>query len=306
MKMIKLNKLDKPEFDELSQMIFDLKDFLDEDVDFKNREWVNNFNTILDFQDGEGSFKLLNRDDLPSDARVDFHYLPTYLSTAILMKAYMTDASTFASKEKSVLLAGLKASCPRNLRGHGYEALKGQIEALNIFMKAGLNEFIDLHHDFSLEFTKMIENIIAKFHDMEAQGKFFGPWGESYESEIKAINEYFSQRLVFVYGTLMSGEGNHGYLKNSTCIGSAVIEGYDMYNVGWYPAIVAGDGLAVGGVYSVPVCDIPSIDSLEGEGSLYAKRCERIILNGKATFALVERKGDFRTCICLSGGLLRP
>ena len=39
MKTIKLNKLDKPEFDELSQMIFDLKDFLDEDVDFKNKEW---------------------------------------------------------------------------------------------------------------------------------------------------------------------------------------------------------------------------------------------------------------------------
>ena len=268
-------------------MIFDLKDFLDEDVDFKNKEWVNNFNTILDFQDGEGSFKLLNRDDLPSDARVDFHYLPTYISTAILMKAYMTDETAFSSKEKAVLLGGLKASCGKNLRGHGYEALKGQIEALNIFMKAGLNEFIDLHHDFSLEFTQMIENIIAKFHDMEAQGKFFGPWGESYESEIKAINEYFCQRLIFVYGTLMSGEGNHGYLKNSILLGSAVIEGYDMYNVGWYPAIVAGDGLAVGEVYSVPVCDIPSIDSLEGEGSLYAKKCERIILNGKATFALV-------------------
>ena len=288
MKMIKLNKLDKPNFDELSQMIWDLKDFLNEDANPNDKGWKDNFNAILDFQDAEGSFKLLNRDDLPSDAKVDFYYLPTYLCTAILMKAFMTDSSAFASKEKSALLGGLKASCPKNLRGHGYEALKGQIEALNIFMTAGLNEFIDLHSAFCPEFSGMIQGIISKFHDMEAQGKFFGPWGESYESEIKAINEYFCQRLVFVYGTLMSGEGNHRYLENSTFLGRTALEGYDMHDVGWYPAIVPGDGLAVGELYSVPVEDMHSIDMLEGEGSLYAKRCETVTYGeGKTAFAFV-------------------
>lgn len=86
----------------------------------------------------------------------------------------------------------------------------------------------------------------------------------------------------------MEGEVNNHYLQNSTCLGKAVIEGYEMYNVGWYPAIVAGDGLVIGELYQVPVEDIASIDSLEGEGSLYIKGCERVICpDGKTAFALI-------------------
>lgn len=111
---------------------------------------------------------------------------------------------------------------------------------------------------------------------MEPQGIFLGSWGGSYEAEIKAINKYFSQRLVFVYGTLMSGETNHRYLENSICLGKAFIEGYDMYGVGWYPAIVLGDNIVIGELYQVPLKDMPAIDRLEGEGRLYVKKCETV------------------------------
>ena len=287
MKMIKLEKQKEPRFDELSQMLFGLKDFLAEEADFNDKDWSENLNAIIDFQDEDGSFKLFDSFNIPSDARVDFCYMPTYLATATLMKAYLTDPESFTIKEISALSSGLKMSTARNLRGHGYEGLKGQIEALNIFMKAGLNEFLDLHSDLCPEFSEMIGKIISGFEDMEAQGKFTGSWGESYEDDIKAINQYFRQRKVFVYGTLMKGETNHGFLRHSTFLGNAAIEGYEMDNVGLFPAIIPGDGLAIGEVYSVPVEDIPSIDSLEGEGSLYEKKCERIILNGEATFAFL-------------------
>ncbi len=95
---------------------------------------------------------------------------------------------------------------------------------------------------------------------MEDEGKFQGPWGESYEEDIKSLNKYFCQRLVFVYGTLMSGEANSGYLKDSTFIGPATIEGYDMYDVGWYPAIIPGDGLVIRELYQVGLDDIPAIN----------------------------------------------
>ena len=146
---------------------------------------------------------------------------------------------------------------------------------------------MDLHHGLCPEFSEMIDKIVSAFADMEAQGKFTGSWGESYEDEIRAINQYFRQRKVFVYGTLMKGETNHHFLQNSTFLDKTVIEGYDMYNVGWYPAIIDGEGLAIGEVYSVPVEDMASIDSLEGEGSLYIKKCERINLNGKTNFAFI-------------------
>lgn len=288
MKIIKLEKLNEPIFDELFEMIADLKTFLNEDTNLDDRDWNRNLNTILDFRDPEGTFKLLNLEKMPTEARVDFIYMPTYICSAILMKAYMTDSSAFTLREKSALSNGLKASCARNLRGHGYDALKGQIEALNIFIKAGLNEFIDLHSDLSPEFSEMIEKIISRFHDMESCGDFLGSCGESYEDEIKAINEYFSHRNVFVYGTLMKGEVNQHYLENSTFLGTATIKGYDMYNVGWYPAVVPGDNLIRGELHRVPLKDMPSIDRLEGEGNLYLKKCETVTdAQGKTSFAFV-------------------
>ena len=138
MKMIKLEKQNEPRFDELSQMLSGLKDFLAEEADFNDKDWSENLNAIIDFQDEDGSFKLFDSFNIPSDARVDFCYMPTYLATATLMKAYLTDPESFTIKEISALSSGLKMSTARNLRGHGYEGLKGQIEALNIFMKAGL------------------------------------------------------------------------------------------------------------------------------------------------------------------------
>lgn len=301
MKILRLNKQkhNEPRFDELSRMLCDLKGFFNEDVNPNDEQWNENLSAILDFQDKDGSFNLFDSYEIPSDARVDFCYLPTYICSAILMKAFMTDCDAFTLKERSALMNGLRMCCARSLRGHGYDAFKGQIETLKLFMKAGLNEFIDLHADICPEFSGMINKIVTEFKDMEAQGKFIGPWGESYEDEIRAVNEYFSQRKVFVYGTLMRGEANEHYLEDSICLGPATIEGYDMYNVGWFPAIVPGDSLIVGELYQVPLRDIPAIDMLEGEGSLYTKRCETVTVGGKTTFALVYvYNGD---CLGLEG-----
>ena len=95
MKMIKLEKQDEPRFDEFSRMLCELKEFLNEEADFNDKEWVENLKTIIDFQDEDGSFKLFCSFNIPSDARVDFCYIPTYLATAALMKAYMSDPKSF-------------------------------------------------------------------------------------------------------------------------------------------------------------------------------------------------------------------
>ena len=165
MNRLKLRKQKKPDFDELCEMLADLKDFSDENPDFSDVQWRENLDIILDFQDEDGSFKLFDSFDIPADARVDFCYTPTYICTAALMKAYLLDADAFSLKEKSALREGLKMSCARKLRGHGYEAFKGQIEALNIFMKAGLREFLDLHWELCPEFSEMCEKIISDFRE---------------------------------------------------------------------------------------------------------------------------------------------
>ena len=86
----------------------------------------------------------------------------------------------------------------------------------------------------------------------------------------------------------MNGEDNHYYLQNSICLGNAKIYGYDMYDVGWYPAIIPGGNVILGELYQVPVEDMSVIDTLEGEGHLYIKRYEKVMdSKGKNTFAFV-------------------
>ena len=270
---IKLIKQNKPEFEELFEMISAIKNFLEEDADINNTKWNENIDKILDFQDENGSFSLLTSYRVPSDARVDFCHTPTYICTAILMKAYLTD-STLKEKVEPSLIKGLEMCCLRNLTGHGYDGLKGQIEALNIFIEGGLREFIDLQGDLNPKFTEMILNIQYQFKALEAHKHFNGPWGEDYKEDILKINKYFATRQVFVYGTLMKDESNHHFLRNSTFIEAVIIKGYDMYNVGYFPAIIPGENIVIGELYEVPVTDMPSIDMLEGEGSLYIRKCE--------------------------------
>ena len=274
MNKIKLKQQNNPDIDELNEMTGAIKAFLDEEVDSQNSEWIDNINTILDFQDSDGSFKLFETYDIPSDARVDFCHMPTYICTAILMKVYLLGDSSLTEKVEESLIKGLEMSCMRNLHGHGYESREGQIEALNIFMKGGLREFIDLYPEMNPEFTSMISNIRNEFANLEKDKRFKGPWGEDYKDEILKINRYFRTRRVFVYGTLMRGECNHKFLENSEFLGMASVEGYEMYNVGWYPAIIHGDDMIPGELYEVPKRDMRKIDGLEGEGSLYIRRCE--------------------------------
>ena len=269
MTTFKLTRLNEPNFKKLYEMKNSLKEVLEEELDCKT------IKEILDFQDTDGSFKLFSTYKIPSDARVDFCHEPTYICSSILMKAYLTGDSKLRQKIETPLIQGLEMSCSRNLTGHGYESLQGQIDALNIFMKGGLREFIDLHPDLNSKFTEMILNIMVEFDAREEQEAFKGTWGEDYKEDILEINEYSITRKVFVYGTLMNGEGNHHFLENSTCLGKAAIEGYDMYNVGgFYPAIIPGNSRIIGELYEVPENDMPSIDMLEGEGSLYIRKCE--------------------------------
>ncbi|WP_295723523.1 gamma-glutamylcyclotransferase [uncultured Methanobrevibacter sp.] len=290
MNILSLEKIDhnNPNFDELRRMILDLENFLNEDIKFNDENWNNNFNIIIDFQDADGSFKLVDSFKIPSDSCIHYCYIPTYICTAILMKAFISDSEAFSSKAKNTLLNGLKRSCAVNLCGQGFNALNGQIKALNIFMKSGLKEFMDLHREFCPEFIEMINNISSKFYKMETEGKFLGPMKESYEKDIIAINEYFTNRNVFVYGTLMSDECNHKYLSNSAYLGQGTIEGYEMYNVGWFPAIIEGGNLIIGELYQVPINDLPAIDHLEGEGTFYLKKCETVKdTEGKTSFAYI-------------------
>lgn len=72
---------------------------------------------------------------------------------------------------------------------------------------------------------------------------------------------------------------NHPYMDMASFKGEAVLTGFSLYDLGYYPCIIADkEGRVKGELYSVPLNILPSIDVYEAEGSLY--RREQVTIQG--------------------------
>ena len=90
---------------------------------------------------------------------------------------------------------------------------------------------------------------------------------------IPAITNYINRVPVFVYGTLMKKGSASRYMRGADFLGEAILPGYAMYDLGWYPGILpAKDSTVHGEVYLVRKEMLKTMDSYEGEGFLYQRR----------------------------------
>jgi gamma-glutamylcyclotransferase (GGCT)/AIG2-like uncharacterized protein YtfP len=91
------------------------------------------------------------------------------------------------------------------------------------------------------------------------------------------MNRDVSQRgastRVFVYGTLLQGEGNHDLLARAEFLGPARTPlRFALYDLGGFPGLVAGGEQAVEGeVYIVGPDTLARLDQLEGHPRFYRR-----------------------------------
>lgn len=80
------------------------------------------------------------------------------------------------------------------------------------------------------------------------------------------------KQLVAVYGSLKSGFHNHRLLEKSKKVGEQQVEGWEMYSLGGFPAVVPSsnfnDKVSVE-VYSVDDETFKNLDRLEGYPHFY-------------------------------------
>jgi gamma-glutamylcyclotransferase (GGCT)/AIG2-like uncharacterized protein YtfP len=73
---------------------------------------------------------------------------------------------------------------------------------------------------------------------------------------------------VFVYGSLLSGLGNHGLLEDATFLGKTKTpRGFAMLDLGWFPGVIHSDvheAPVLGEVYEVDDDTLKRLDRLEG------------------------------------------
>jgi gamma-glutamylcyclotransferase (GGCT)/AIG2-like uncharacterized protein YtfP len=74
---------------------------------------------------------------------------------------------------------------------------------------------------------------------------------------------------VAVYGSLRKGFHNHKLLKGYKFLGVAEVAGFDMYDLGSFPAATYGTGKITVEVYEIGARALKALDHLEGFPSFY-------------------------------------
>ena len=94
---------------------------------------------------------------------------------------------------------------------------------------------------------------------------------------------------VFVYGTLRKNRGNHGHLTGSTYLGEATVDGYDMYDLGYFPAACIGTKKVHGEVYEISDKTFQRLDLLEGYPKYYT-RIKETTLGGDLVWIYLQTR----------------
>ena len=116
---------------------------------------------------------------MPSDARVEYIYMPTYTLAAYLIqcKLHLGDLFTNDPELEDGFKAILLACTGRGMTGHGYDAEYGLVDALEIFLEAPIKAFLAKHGKEYPEFTRCFKKAVKALQDL-AEGKPASPWGE--------------------------------------------------------------------------------------------------------------------------------
>ena len=277
---MKLQRLStkNPDFDELGKMATAMTGLLEND-----RNIGLTFEEFCAFQDSDGSFKLFESYDIPSDARADFCHRPTYIGAAILMKHYLAEKQQLLGLESA-----LTASLHGGLSGHGYDAERARIEALNIFIKGGLCEFLEIQREICPEFHQKVHSILHEYRTCLFNGTTRGVWGEDYCDEWQNIidNLHISKRLYAAYGSNMDKSQMIARCPNAIIAGKSYIENWEL-TLPFYANIEPVEGKKTPVLlWEITDKDEKRLDVCEGYPKGYDKTEIIVNLNGKLVTAM--------------------
>lgn len=280
MELRRLNT-DKPIFKELYGMIAAMNEMLE-----SSPKSTLTMEGLRMFQDVDGSFKLFDSYEVPSDARVDFCYMPTYIGTAILMKEYLNGKRCFASE----LERALKASLRGGFLGHGYEAEKGQILAMQVFIKGGLRKFLETEREICPEFHNKVNNIVHRYNSclLRRGNNTKGFWNEDYSSAWQEIVDRLKldKRLYIAYGSNMDKTQMEKRCPGAKVFGKTYLENWELTLPHYANIERSQKKKAPAFIWEITNENENSLDRYEGYPNLYDKIEIIVNIDGKLMSAM--------------------
>ena len=273
---------DKPDFEEFKRTLKNLQDAVENPA-------LTDFDYLAElaaFQDNEGFFGVVDSSRLESDCRVAYRYMPTYMATAIFMRAYLAAADAELAQEyRTILEKALLACMERDLLGHGYDAEAGLIEALKIFAQCGLREFLAESPDICPNFHLLIWSFLDdKAEVLRRGGKIIADWDADYTEDWKAFiaNLKPRNRLYLAYGSNMWTEQMLHRCPEAIRMGATHAQDWRL-TFHLYADIQEEKGTQTPAVlWKINQRDESTLDHYEGYPTHYRKTNFIVTLNGKS------------------------
>jgi len=76
---------------------------------------------------------------------------------------------------------------------------------------------------------------------------------------------------IIVYGSLRRKQGNSHWMTNAQWLGEHVLTGYEMYDLGHYPAVIPGEGTIDCEVYRIDASILAELDELKSNAKDYQR-----------------------------------
>lgn len=125
---------------------------------------------------------------MPSDARCDFFYRPTYIMvTTLIAGINRYPALLELPGAHETMRKSLTGCTGRNLEGHGYEAMDDLIENLKMFLEAGTLPFLEKYPAICPRFSGMLEGILKDIRQKYDHGECTFGWGKDYSREMAEV-----------------------------------------------------------------------------------------------------------------------
>lgn len=267
---------------------------------------------LLMLQKKDGSFSVIDNNQVDMDIRIFYVYEPTYYATAAMMYIQTRDNAHMDDREKAALLKGLSFAEGRHLSGHGFDATRQQLQVLQIYKNAGLYDWLLEFGDTAPAFTAMINGIIEGYREAVKTGRTFSDWNvdfrKDFEKEVADYEEAMVPEVWYAsYGSNMSSERFMGYIDRCSDAARptesrAFTLPFDLYFAGgsttWgqeYGVAFVDDtkaGTCPGRIYRITRSQFSQVQQLEG--SKYTKRLALGAIDGIPvyTFTSPERRTD--------------